>query len=180
MPLNEENEEGSGESGMPDAGGHGSLSSGDEPAELVASLNRVIKNLNNAPERETTLVQEEARQQNAVIASAEEEVEFQKAQRHGVEGYYELRKQWSRYLVCFLGSSILFQFLLTVSIGLKWLDFAQNQAILKMVVGENFLQIAGMGYIIVKFLYPEQKSDQKPTTPATHQDQPKRRRNRKK
>jgi hypothetical protein len=43
---------------------------------------------------------------------------------------------------------------LTVYIGVGLFHFLQYQWFLPMVVAENFLHIAGMGIVIVKFLYP--------------------------
>jgi|GEM_PF-1808764 len=72
----------------------------------------------------------------------------------GRKQFFDLRGLWSWWLIAWITGLLIFHVLLTVSIGLKKLDFETYQWFLPMVVLQNFLQIVGMGYIIVKFLYP--------------------------
>jgi hypothetical protein len=87
------------------------------------------------------------------------EVAAEKATRERLEldrlrQFINLREKWSKWLTIWISGLLLFHVGLTVAIGLAWLRFIDYQAFLPMVVLQNFAQIAGMGYIIVKFLYP--------------------------
>ncbi|MBD3281190.1 hypothetical protein GF391_00400 [Candidatus Uhrbacteria bacterium] len=75
----------------------------------------------------------------------------------GFERYYKLRDRWSLYLVIFISIMIAFQVLLTALIGFKVLNFLDYQYFLYVVIGENFAQIIAMGFIVVKFLFPDQR-----------------------
>lgn len=54
------------------------------------------------------------------------------------------------WISCFL----LFHIGLTVAVGVGRLDFQQYQWLIPLITVENFLQIVGMGYVVVRFLYP--------------------------
>jgi hypothetical protein len=53
-----------------------------------------------------------------------------------------------------ISSFIIFHIALTVAVGLGWLDFLEYQWLIPLITVENFLQIVGMGYVVVRFLYP--------------------------
>jgi hypothetical protein len=73
----------------------------------------------------------------------------------GLESFFELRSEWSLFLTLCIGFSLLGQFALAFMIGADLLNFKDYQVFLGAVVVENFLQIAGMGYIVVNFLFKE-------------------------
>ena len=68
--------------------------------------------------------------------------------------YFRLRKQWSWFLFAFLTGMIIFQFFVTIAVGLGWMNFLEYKTLLGLVLGENFLQIVGMCVIVVTFLFP--------------------------
>jgi hypothetical protein len=79
---------------------------------------------------------------------------------HGWEDYYKLRKHWSRAIMfCFLPTVIVFQIVLVSSVGLGGWRFTGNAVFLNTIAGELFMQIAGMGYIVVKFLFQPKGND---------------------
>lgn len=80
-------------------------------------------------------------------------------ERIGREKYYLLRDTWSRNLKHLLQVSVYFQVLLAVFVGLNVLVYEKYNSFLMLVAGENFLQIAGMAYIVVKFLFPNTEKD---------------------
>ena len=45
--------------------------------------------------------------------------------------------------------------LLVVLIGLNLLNFRDYKEFLYAVIGENFLQVIGMGYVVIYFLFPK-------------------------
>jgi len=79
----------------------------------------------------------------------------------GKEEYYELRKQWSIYIMFVLPPVIVFQAVLIAMVGLAKWPFTGNSVFVNTVAGELFLQIAGMGYIIVRCLFPPGDTDAK-------------------
>ncbi|MFZ6015620.1 MAG: hypothetical protein ACOYUZ_04695 [Patescibacteria group bacterium] len=76
----------------------------------------------------------------------------------GFERYYKLRDRWSLYLVIFISVMIAFQILLTALIGFGVINFLNYQYFLYVVIGENFAQIIAMGFIVVKFLFPNEQN----------------------
>jgi hypothetical protein len=77
----------------------------------------------------------------------------------GREQFFILQKSWSSWLLIWISALLMFHVALTVCVGRGWLDFTAYPYFLPMVVGQNFLQIVGMGLVIVKFLYhPSPKS----------------------
>lgn len=64
---------------------------------------------------------------------------------------------------------LLFHIVITFLVGAKLLDFTTHSWLMPMVISENFLQIVGMGYVVVKFFYREDASivASNPPKPAT-------------
>jgi hypothetical protein len=77
--------------------------------------------------------------------------------------FLTLRGAWSKWLVRWIGGLLAFQILLTVAVGLNLLDFQKYQWFLPLVITENFGQIIAMGLIIVRFLYPQSRTEKPPT-----------------
>jgi len=82
-------------------------------------------------------------------------------QIHGLEKYHKLRDSWSTYLKVLLFLSALFQGVLIAMVGSSQWKFTNHEVFLDTVAGEMFLQIAGLGYIVVRCLFP---SDGKKST----------------
>ena len=89
------------------------------------------------------------RKDEVVLALREHEAHIS-----GIERYYGLRERWSLYLLIFISVMIGFQVILTALIGAKVLNFLDYQYFLYVVIGENFAQIIAMGFVVVKFLFP--------------------------
>lgn len=88
---------------------------------------------------------------------SEQSIRERETERKGREAYYDLRNRWSKYLGLFLLLSILFQMVLTFAIGTGRVAFDDYKPFLHVVISENFLQIVGMVYIVVKFLFPTEE-----------------------
>lgn len=73
----------------------------------------------------------------------------------GRKDFFALRKRWSRFLKWMLFLMIYFQIMLAICIGFGWMDFSQYQKFLYCVIGENFVQIIGLCYIIVNYLFKD-------------------------
>jgi len=81
--------------------------------------------------------------------------EKKKIDNQGLKDFYFLRKFWSWVVAIFVGISLIFQICLIILTGLKILKFEGYNNLLALITGENFIQILGLGYIIVNFLYPK-------------------------
>ncbi|GFE78028.1 hypothetical protein GCM10011487_00280 [Steroidobacter agaridevorans] len=84
-----------------------------------------------------------------VCAADRERVELD-----GRKAFFRLRQQWSCAVIAWISCFLIFHIALTVAIGLGGLDFLQYQWLIPLITVENFLQIVGMGYVVVRFLYP--------------------------
>ena len=84
-----------------------------------------------------------------VLVAARERVELD-----GKRAFFKLRKHWSAALMIWISSFIVFHISITIAVGLGTLDFLEYQWLIPLITVENFLQIVGMGYVVVRFLYP--------------------------
>jgi len=72
----------------------------------------------------------------------------------GRKRFFNLRDKWSNCIIVWITSFILFHIGITIGVGTGKLDFHGNDLLLPSIIIENFLQIVGMGYVVIKFLYP--------------------------
>lgn len=89
------------------------------------------------------------------------DLEAKKALVHidGRKDFYKLRKYWSVVLSGFIFLLILFQFTVIMFVGSGVLDLIEYKSLLVVTMGETFLQIIGMGYIVVNFLFNGEADD---------------------
>lgn len=78
------------------------------------------------------------------------------------EDYYKLRKKWSYYIFASLAWTILFQYFLAWFL-IFWLlhniyAFKDVYNLFYLIIWENFAQIIGLSYIIVRFLFSPEKN----------------------
>lgn len=108
----------------------------------------------------------------------DEELRSLQIEQDGRKQYFELRKKWSWILCGVLIPTLIFQFTLVVLVGLKKLSFTENKNLVEIVCSGNFLQVIGLVYIVVRFLFPSSqpspqpssvsaKTETEPTPPAT-------------
>jgi hypothetical protein len=71
----------------------------------------------------------------------------------GRQDFFLLRNKWSNWIIGWITSLIIFNCVLAFLVGLSWLDFSQYKWFITAVTVETFLQIVGMGYIAVRFLF---------------------------
>jgi hypothetical protein len=65
-----------------------------------------------------------------------------------------LRNRWSGWLLVWISCLLIFQMALSMAVGWGILDFEKYQWFLPTVIVQTFGQIVGMGYVVVRFLYP--------------------------
>jgi hypothetical protein len=88
------------------------------------------------------------------VDAAAEKATRERLELDRLRQFISLRGNWSRWLTVWISGLLIFHVALTVALGREWLNFKDYPSFLPMVVLQNFAQIAGMGLIIVKFLYP--------------------------
>jgi hypothetical protein len=88
------------------------------------------------------------------VDAAAEKATVERLELDRLRQFINLRGNWSKWLTIWISGLLIFHVGLTIAIGRGWLDFKDYPSFLPMVVLQNFAQIAGMGLIIVKFLYP--------------------------
>jgi len=72
----------------------------------------------------------------------------------GLDAYHELRNRWSTYLMVLLLLSAVFQWAMIGSVASGIWKFQGQEAFLNGVGAEPFIQVVGMGYIVVRCLFP--------------------------
>lgn len=71
----------------------------------------------------------------------------------GRKDFYKLRKKWSKMIIAWISVLIGFNIVLTCFIGWYFFDFEKYQWFIVSVTAETFLQIVGLGYVAVHFLF---------------------------
>lgn len=82
-----------------------------------------------------------------------EDAESARVEIDGRKQYFALRSDWSGYIACWISALILFNGGLTVGVGSGLMNFDNMEWFVTAVTVETFLQIVGMGYIAVQFLF---------------------------
>ncbi|MBS1063427.1 hypothetical protein JK185_10270 [Gluconobacter wancherniae] len=76
----------------------------------------------------------------------------------GRKEYFSLRKRWSNCLLIFIGSLLMLNALITIILlvmtAFKLVQFSDFRFIIETVLMASFLEIVGMAYIAVRFLFP--------------------------
>ncbi len=83
------------------------------------------------------------------LKAQKEQIEFV-----GREKFFNLRDRSSDWLISCMTFLIVTHIVMAFFIGWQWLDFQHYPWLMPILILENFLEITGMGYIVVKFLYP--------------------------
>jgi len=125
-----------------------------KPPISYNALKSIVQAENNPPD----LIPERKQSHEDLLKSleAQETLLRLQAERNAFNTYHDLRKQWAMILKKLLYSMVGFEAALTFSVGFGWLHFP-SQVFLNLIVGQTFLQIVGMCYIVVKFLFPNEK-----------------------
>ena len=137
---------------MPKPRAAGRNKAGGELAQLLRASTVVVPQDGNGPSGPLPPKADAARDD-----LTEQTLRERETQRLGFQKYYDLRDKWSRYIMLYVWFMLLFQLGLTLAIGLSQLDFGKYSFFLNLVIGQNFAQIVGMGIIVAKFLFSDQK-----------------------
>lgn len=88
--------------------------------------------------------------ERGILAALAEKVELE-----GRKNFFQLRSKWSSAIMGWIFILIIFNIGLTISVGVGWLDFDDNRWFLTTVTVETFLQVVGLGYIAVRYLFSD-------------------------
>lgn len=89
------------------------------------------------------------------VGVAEGEVE--RVELEGRRAFFKLRRIWSGWIIAWVTTLILFNVVLTALVGSGMLNFVPYQWFITAVTVETFLQIVGLGYVAVRFLFSSQR-----------------------
>lgn len=78
-------------------------------------------------------------------------------ENYGRKKFFHLRTHWSWFSFGWLTFLILFQVVVVLGVGLNWFDYRNYDNLLYVVIAENFGQVLGLGYIIVRYLFDSKK-----------------------
>jgi hypothetical protein len=95
-----------------------------------------------------SLSSESATKQRQLDRSEQEIVELDGRQR-----FFSLRDTWSRWIIVWISTSILTNVALTFMVGFGILDFQKYGWFINAVTVESFIQVVGLGYVAVRFLF---------------------------
>lgn len=91
---------------------------------------------------------------NEVFGFRKSKSSSEKIELEGRRDFFRLRKIWSVCIILWITIFIAFHGGIALAVGFGHLNYENHQSILLTILAEDFLQILGMGYVIVKFLYP--------------------------
>lgn len=82
----------------------------------------------------------------------------------GRERFFRLRDHWSLVIIVWISALILFNIVLTVLVGAGVLQYPELEWFITAVLVETFLQIVGLGYIAVRYLFSDKPPSQADAT----------------
>jgi hypothetical protein len=86
------------------------------------------------------------------------EIQSQKKEQVELDGrkqFFKLRNNWSWFIFGWITSIIVFHVTFVILIGCDVLNFSNQDWIIGATIIEGLLEIIGMGWVVVKFLYPK-------------------------
>lgn len=92
-----------------------------------------------------------SRRKDAGLTLAESE----QIELDGRRKFFELRTQWSGWIIRWISVLIAFNIIVTLLVGLGCLDFKEYEWFITVVTVETFIQIIALGVIAVKYLFSD-------------------------
>ncbi|MBL0725880.1 MAG: hypothetical protein JJW01_02900 [Alphaproteobacteria bacterium] len=77
----------------------------------------------------------------------------------GRESFFKLRNRYSWCIIGWITMIIVFHILIVPLIGLGVFNFKDYPSFLNTIMVEDLMQIFGMGFVVVKFLFTNQPND---------------------
>lgn len=91
---------------------------------------------------------EDEGKQNQLIDASARAVEVS-----GRKKYFDLRDTWSKWIINWITSLIIFNSVVTIALGFGWLDYKDYEWFITAVLIQTFLQIVGLGTLAVAYLF---------------------------
>lgn len=85
---------------------------------------------------------------NQNMSSEEEKIHLD-----GISAFYMQRKYWSYFIMGAIAVIIVFDITLTAFVGCNILNYEKYSWFLEMVIGKTTLEIFGLAFLVVKFLF---------------------------
>lgn len=76
----------------------------------------------------------------------------------GRRKFFELREKWSKNIAIWISVLVAFNVVLTLLVGSGCLTFIGYEWFVTAVTVETFLQVVGMGYVAVRYLFSDGRS----------------------
>lgn len=86
---------------------------------------------------------------------AEAEAELARTNVRGRKEFFDLRKRWSKAILIWISVLIGFNALITLAVGIGCLNFQNYEWFITAVTVETFLQVVGLGYVAVRYLFSD-------------------------
>lgn len=86
---------------------------------------------------------------------AEAQAELARVNVAGRQKFFVLREKWSRAITLWIWLLVLFNMALTLAVGAGFLDFTDYEWFVTAVTVETFLQVVGLGYVAVRYLFSD-------------------------
>jgi hypothetical protein len=80
---------------------------------------------------------------------------LKEAELKGVKDFYELRKLWSKWIIFWIFFLLLSNVSIVLLIGFGLVKFDNSLTFVTKVVIGNFIEIIGMGIVVVKFFHKD-------------------------
>jgi len=115
---------------------------------------KIINNNNLSKKPQQFFNKDNANLDNENFGFRKSKSSSEKIELEGRKDFFRLRKIWSICIILWITVFIAFHGGIALAVGFGHLNYENHQSILLTILAEDFLQILGMGYVIVKFLYP--------------------------
>ncbi|QQS59370.1 hypothetical protein IPN35_00565 [Candidatus Peregrinibacteria bacterium] len=121
-------------------------------------LEKVMESISLSDEKNITLGLNDERKkvekEKTIIESLEKEKQKKEQEiRHQErKDVLDMRKIWSIWLLRLIWLIALFDMGIVLGYGFQYLTF-DNESFVAIIIGENLLKIAGLAFIVVKFLF---------------------------
>ena len=111
--------------------------------------------MNSGPDRaEVKAAIRSQSEQDPELAAARLKAQRERIELDGRAAFFELRTLWSLVIIAWISVFIVFHIVVTFMVGLGSLNFTSHKWLIPLIVVENFLQVVGMGFIVVRFFHP--------------------------
>ena len=114
-------------------------------SDAVLRLEQLREIIKNTPYRDN----------NPAKAEHLSEADRERVELDGRKAYFNLRNKWSNWIIGWITGLIVFNCTVAILVGAGKLDYTTHSWFITAVTVETFLQIVGLGYVAVRFLFKD-------------------------